>query len=133
MQEVAWWVGANHGGGYSYRLCKLPEEGTEGLTEECFQDMTLRFVGNKQWIILHNDEYRTEVVAKRTREGTFPPGFKWTKNPLNSRHSSEEHGHVIDYVEVPSYLDHGRYVLSFRWDCQQSPQIWKVCANIDII
>ena len=72
-------------------------------------------------------------LCRRTSEGTFPPGSEWTKNPLNSRHSSEEHGHVIDYVEVPSYLDHGRYVLSFRWDCQQSPQIWNVCANIDII
>ena len=25
VQEVAWAVGANHEGGYSYRLCKIPE------------------------------------------------------------------------------------------------------------
>merc|ERR1712215_38667 len=132
VHEVAWYVGPNHGGGYSYRLCKLPEGGSSELTEECFQNNTLDFVGDKQWIMLHNEEHRTEVVAKRTREGTYPPGSQWTKNPLRSNQGEEEHGHVIDYVEIPSHLEQGRYVLSFRWDCQQSSQIWNVCANIDI-
>ena len=35
--EVAWAIRANHGGGYSYRLCKMPEGGRPALTEECFQ------------------------------------------------------------------------------------------------
>jgi len=132
VQEVAWYVGPNHGGGYSYRLCKLPEGGTADLTEECFQEMTLDFTGDKQWVILHNEEHRKEVVAKRTREGTFPPGSQWTKNPLKSD-GEVEHGHVIDYVEVPANIEPGRYILSFRWDCQKSQQIWNVCANIDIV
>ena len=25
QREVAWYVGANHAGGYNYRLCKTPE------------------------------------------------------------------------------------------------------------
>lgn len=133
VQEVAWYVGPNHGGGYSYRLCRLPEGGTAELTEECFQDTSLDFVGVEQFIIRHHEEHRTEVVARRTTEGTFPPGSEWTKNPLSSEHGSEEHGHVIDYVEVPVFLEPGRYVLSFYWDCQKSSQIWNVCANIDIV
>ena len=36
FQEVTWYASANHLGGYIYRLCKLPKEGNEGLTEECF-------------------------------------------------------------------------------------------------
>ena len=28
--EVAWAITANHGGGYSYRLCKVPESGVSG-------------------------------------------------------------------------------------------------------
>ena len=31
--QVGWGIIANHGGGYSYRLCKEGED----LTEECFQ------------------------------------------------------------------------------------------------
>jgi len=132
VQEVAWYVGANHGGGYSYRLCKMPEGGTAELTEECFQDTTLDFVGDKQWVMRKHEAHRTEVHAKRTREGTYPPGSQWTKNPMRSE-GDVEHGHVIDYVEIPSYLEPGRYIMSFRWDCQQTFQIWNVCANIEII
>ena len=36
-------------------------------------------------------------------------------------------------VEVPENLEPGEYVLSFRWDCQQSPQVWNSCANIQIV
>ena len=34
---MQWYVSANHAGGYSYRLCKMPERGIKDLTEECFQ------------------------------------------------------------------------------------------------
>ena len=35
-------------------------------------------------------------------------------------------------VEVPD-LPPGEYVLSFRWDCEQTSQIWNACSNIRII
>ena len=38
-----------------------------------------------------------------------------------------------DMVQVPESLEQGSYVLSFRWDCQQTPQIWQTCANVEII
>ena len=53
-QEVQWYVSANHAGGYSYRLCKMPHGGVEDLTEECFQENQLDFVGDKQWVIYNN-------------------------------------------------------------------------------
>ena len=40
---------------------------------------------------------------------------------------------VMDEVEVPDDLVPGEYVLSFRWDCEQTPQIWNACANVEII
>ena len=39
--QVKWYVSANHAGGYSYRLCKMPERGIRDLTEECFQVIIL--------------------------------------------------------------------------------------------
>merc|ERR1719402_1913999 len=78
--EAAWAMAANHGGGYSYRLCKAPEEGMGRLTEECFQQGHLEFFGDKQWIDLGED--RIEIEAVRTREGTFPEGSQWTRNPI---------------------------------------------------
>uniref|UniRef100_A0A7M5UNI1 Uncharacterized protein n=1 Tax=Clytia hemisphaerica TaxID=252671 RepID=A0A7M5UNI1_9CNID len=81
--EVAWAIYVNHGGGYSYRLCKMPKEGRPGLTEECFQKTSLQFVGDHQWIQWGEDETsRREIAAVRTNNGTFPPKSQWTKNPI---------------------------------------------------
>ena len=150
--KVAWHVNANHVGGYSYRLCKLPSGGISELTEECFQQNHLDFVGDHQWVVMDNEpEERKEVLALRTREGTFPPGSHWTKSPLEPEpEETRQLAHIFDYVEVliiiivmtimiiiivevPIDLEAGSYVLSFRWDCQATAQIWNACANIEII
>jgi hypothetical protein len=39
---------------------------------------------------------------------------------------------VVDLVLVPDDLEPGDYVLSWRWDCEQSPQIWQSCADITV-
>ena len=140
QQEVAWYVGANHAGGYNYRLCKTPKGGISKLTEECFQDGHLEFVGDKQWVEYAKDRktgHRTELTAKRTTEGTFPAGSMWTANPLlpskeENGDSDYGHGHIIDKIKIPSSLEPGDYVLSLRWDCKCSPQVWTFCSNIHI-
>ena len=106
------------------------------MTEECFKKTQLDFVGDIQWVMYQGDQNRVEVPAQRTREGTFPEGSQWTRNPLDASSLVEEHyrhGHVIDIIEVPEGLEPGKYVLSFRWDCQKTPQVWNLCANVDIL
>jgi len=77
--EVFWGVAANHGGGYLYRLCKVPKEGVSGITEECFQRTPLRFVGEKQWFQFGEDvSSRIYFLANRTDVGTKPAGSQWT-------------------------------------------------------
>ena len=44
--EVAWAISANHGGGYSYRLC--PSDNLAGVNESCFQANPLEFAGQLQ-------------------------------------------------------------------------------------
>ena len=71
-QEVAWYCGANHAGGYSYRLCKMPEGGISEVTEECFQQTPLEFVGDEQWVEYAVDRttgIRTELKPLQTTEG----------------------------------------------------------------
>jgi len=166
--EVGWGIIANHGGGYSYRLCKLPEEGREFLTEECFQKTPLKFAGDKQWVQYGEDENnREEFRANRTNKGTFPRGSEWTKNPIPACaggwggaldkdpdcrkgtqfpppapglkgfgiHVSNPSKYdfnfsIIDKVQVPADIMPGEYVLSFRWDCEQTPQVWAACSSI---
>ena len=71
-QEVAWYVDANHAGGYSYRLCKIQEEGIGGLTEECFQQTPLDFVGDEQWVE-YNKGPSISDVPKIFRLYDMPP------------------------------------------------------------
>ena len=167
--EVAWGITANHGGGYSYRLCKVPPEGKSYLSEECFQRTPLKFHGDKQWAQYGEDQStRVEFMANRTSVGTFPKGSQWTKNPippckyyLGGRHDHDDKckeglqfpapadglfGYgisiypsvepfkfsVIDKVQIPEDLEAGDYVLSFRWDCEQTPQVWNSCASIHL-
>merc|ERR1711953_1425278 len=81
--EVAWGITANHGGGYSYRLCKIGPEGRQGLTEECFQSTPLQFADDFHWIQFGEEKTnRTRIPAFRTSKGTFPAGSQWSRNPI---------------------------------------------------
>ena len=148
IEEVAWYITVgNHGGGYSYRLCKTPEGGISDLTEECFQNGYLEFVGENQWVNYEADRYSrklTEITAKRFTEGTFPPGSMWTEVPFYPFYYQNENvdgefdktygfGHIIDNVNIPSTLVPGDYVLSMRYDCKCVPEVFSFCANIQII
>lgn len=168
--DAAWGIIANHGGGYSYRLCKVPKEGHSGLTEECFQQTPLKFHSDNQWVQYGEDQStRLEFPAHRTDVGTTPPGSQWSRNPIPACDSADGgwyektpvcstgtqfepplpglagYGELVsapgvptfmfsigDYLDVPEDLEPGDYVLSFRWDCEQTSQVWTTCSSIKI-
>lgn len=81
VEEVAWSIFGNSGGGYSWRLCKKTTDGN--LSEECFQNGHLEYAEETSYIQYgSNVSNRTAIPAKRTRKGTFPAGSPWTKNPI---------------------------------------------------
>lgn len=192
-QEVAWSMRANHGGGYSWRLCPK----SENLTEDCFQRNHLKFVGNTSWIqygataISQGVANRTAIPAVRVSKGTYPQGSQWTRNPVpmcsgmyggaqmnpgcekpmfpppmdtpgmegvagrglygygqarctsrlpGKSCSPEENDfwgrrfnfNLVDKIQVPQDLPAGEYLLSLRWDCEQTPQVWNGCADVTI-
>merc|ERR1711970_1607843 len=109
------------------------------VTEECFQQGHLNFAGKTSWIYWkpNNEHFYPDgwmpIELKTTRIGTTPEGSEWAKVNLPKRGSTHDSWAFKDLVEVPETLDPGHYVLSFRWDCQQSPQVWNACANIKIV
>merc|ERR1711970_753243 len=141
VHEVAWYCSANHAGGYSYRLCRIDHDNIESISEECFQQNPLDFVGDSQMVQYAKDRtsgHRTEIPALQTTQGTFPAGSMWRANPLlphmeHGGSSDYGHGHIYDQVRVPEHLQPGEYVLSFRWDSKCSPQVWTACANIEVV
>merc|ERR1719215_813105 len=147
VADVAWGARANHGGGYSYRLCKKPDNYAE-LTEECFQQNSLTFHGNTQWIQEHLKTSKTEIRAIRTADS------KWTRNPIPAcgqfgvgdcskpQFTPPAAGvvgfnslkwNVVDKVDVPDNLPEGDYVVSWRWDCEQTTQVWNGCGDVKLV
>ena len=41
-------------------------------------------------------------------------------------------GMITDRVRIPQGLAPGDYVLSWRWDCEETAQIWANCADVVI-
>jgi len=39
---------------------------------------------------------------------------------------------IVDQVQIPADLLPGDYVISWRWDCEQTPQIWSGCGDVTV-
>jgi len=39
---------------------------------------------------------------------------------------------VVDQVRVPAQLGPGAYVVQWRWDCEESSQVWQNCADVTV-
>ena len=215
--EASWALYANHGGGYSYRLCKRdPTKPVDGITEDCFQGTPLDFVGNLTTIRYPNGEKPPFTIpAVSTNVGTHPAGSMWRKNPVpmcncdlgylcgvkdagvaaagtrgagaykptadvgpvdaktmftpynktnfhpgqtssvcptgvqypsmwddglggppyepgTGMQQSTYRYEMIDELKVPTNIPAGEYVLSWRWDCEETPQVWNSCADLKI-
>lgn len=40
--------------------------------------------------------------------------------------------HIIDKIQVPTHLEDGDYVVSLRYDCEQTSQVWNSCGDVRI-
>mmetsp|Transcript_115350 Transcript_115350/g.203611 ORF Transcript_115350/g.203611 Transcript_115350/m.203611 type:complete len:96 (-) Transcript_115350:102-389(-) len=41
-------------------------------------------------------------------------------------------GMLVDRVAIPAWLPPGDYVLGWRWDCEETAQVWQNCADVAI-
>ena len=109
------------------------------VTEQCFQDGHLSFVGTTAWIYKHpgsetlDPNNWIEFETRRVTEGTNPPGSEWTMVTLPTKRKKGDFYAFRDLVTVPEDLEPGQYVLSFRWDCEHTAQVWSSCANINVV
>ena len=68
---------AQHGGGYSYRICPA----SSPLTEACFQSHPLDFVPSKSALLLP-DGSRIPITPLHVSTGTQPAGSTWSRIPI---------------------------------------------------
>lgn len=141
--QVGWAITANHGGGYSYRICPA----SQSPTEECFQQGQLEFSSEKVLIIDPVGDVVSSFDAVRTSNGTYPIGSSWARNPFPMSLGDIDaipnlpfaYGRgpfnysVVDKVKVPSDVVPGHYIVSWRWDAEQTKQVWSQCGDVMIV
>jgi hypothetical protein len=150
--EVSWTIEANHAGGYLYRLA--PADGP--LNEDTFNKMPLPFVGQQGFRWGGGPKNGGEEFffdATYVSEGTIPEGSVWVTNPMprdsTVKPKCTETDHykcsgmidgqeadptleIVDRILIPHSTPPGDYVLGWRWDCEESNQIWQSCSDITI-
>lgn len=40
---------------------------------------------------------------------------------------------IVDKVMIPKHLKPGKYVLGWRWDCEESNQVWSSCSDVTVV
>ena len=81
--------------------------------------------------------YSNSAQAPTTATGTFEPPCPETVDRTRSdtgRCSGRDPFNtlIVDALRVPAGLAPGAYVLSLRWDCEKSAQIWTNCADVTV-
>ena len=106
------------------------------MAKKALNNQRCIFLGKTTWIYWQpNNQYFNPsgwlpIDLVTTKIGTTPRGSKVNLPKKTDKHDSWA---FKDLVEVPESFEPGEYVLSFRWDSQQTPQVWNSCANIEIV
>jgi len=158
---ASWGLHVNHGGGYAYRLCRLIGDATkETVTEECFRDGHLKFSNSTHSQVRRLYDSPVAIPSPifpgdtgPWRKNPIAPCKKWGSSyqqcePLfkppkeapgmyGSVHSRPvdpgRDWQVMDSLKIDNRFPHGRYVLSWRMDAQQTPQVWMGCSDIEVL
>lgn len=40
---------------------------------------------------------------------------------------------MVDLLQIPATLKPGKYVLQWRWDCEETDQIWASCSDVTVV
>jgi len=99
-----------------WRFTPIPDQSqiTNGGEGRCTWDSVTSF---------SNSKARDEFVASFGNEEVCDSG-RDSHNP--------DDWHVFDKVVVPSNLEEGEYLLSWRWDAYMADQMWTNCADVTI-
>lgn len=70
-----------------------------------------------------------------------PQDHGWFANPSIGTDRSGQgecsgdwtHGVIVDSVQIPSDFPPGPAVLGWRWDCEETTQVWANCADVQIV
>jgi len=160
LAEVSWTMRTNHGGGYQWRIAPANGPLTEQEFQKTplgFEGMaSLRWGGQSgkrlyfnamrvsqgtvpqgsTWAM--NPLPRADSAKYPNAMDAFPavcfdpnaPSDAESRDGLCSGWYGPDNLEIVDTVRVPASLAPGAYVLQWRWDCEESSQVWLNCADV---
>eukprot|EP00041_Stephanoeca_diplocostata_P025535 m.670803 g.670803 ORF g.670803 m.670803 type:complete len:131 (-) comp22767_c0_seq15:1317-1709(-) len=75
-----------------------------------------------------SEECRTSAKAPRCLGPDKPCTCKCSGDGIGDLPMLE----MVDMVQLPAGLVPGSYVLGWRWDCEESTQVWTSCSDVTI-
>ena len=144
--DVTWCVNADHGGVYSYRLCDDPDivkkfyeatpltKAEQLAAEQCFQEGILRcddVDGNDCGL-----EPRCQAdwgCAADPGKYFHCQGDYGGYSCKNTGESCQGGSVVRRKVKIPSDFNPGQTILSWRWDSDETTEVFAACADISIV
>ena len=159
--KASWTISANHGGGYQYRICPRGEALTEACFQRrplpFAGRQQLQFKHNSTVLDVERPVFVSEGTSPpgstfvRNPIPIDPTDFAppcdggdadpWYPQavpfgavaPTRCWGNFPSHVQIIDWLTVPADLPVGEYVLGWRWDGEQSAQVWSACADLTIV
>lgn len=65
--------------------------------------------------------------------GKSVPAFPWpTKDPSAPPTGVAPKFAIVDQLRIPASIKPGHYVLGWRWDCEETAQVWMACSDVII-
>ena len=46
---------------------------------------------------------------------------------------TKEIPNIVDRVRLPTAIKPGEWVIQWRWDAEQTPQVWNGCADVSVV
>ena len=161
--EVSFGIAANHGGGYLYRLCPKGSPLTEECFMArplafAGDTSTLRWSDGHE-VTIPARRVNTGTMPKGVAwtmnpipacddvsggyknagcaRAQFPPpkgcdASCWGYQPCPTC-ATKEMPAIVDKVSIPADLPPGEYVVGWRWDCEQTAQVWSGCGDVTVV
>mmetsp|Transcript_7717 Transcript_7717/g.13019 ORF Transcript_7717/g.13019 Transcript_7717/m.13019 type:complete len:262 (+) Transcript_7717:27-812(+) len=151
--DVEWCVSdiADHGGMYSYRICQddsivakfidpshTPDQAEMTALEDCFQAGILKCSDVPgQECAVHPDCVNTGWGCEQAAGEWFSCGPKDSGRCMQKGNAGKcathgDQGSIIrDQVKLPAHTSN-HTLLGFRWDCEDTGQLWLHCADIEL-
>jgi len=158
--EVSWTVRTNHGGGYQYRMCPADQPLTEECFRKTplpfVGKSSLRWGGKQGKQLWFNATFVSEGTVPagstwamnplpRTDSTKYPSAYDGFPAPCYEPNPPRDGGwgglcsgwygpdnlEIVNSVRVPATP--GRYVLQWRYDCEESAQVWMNCADVEVV